>query len=450
MPTTQRALLRRLAVEQSTNRVPSLIAGIVRDGELLWLDSRGTVGDEPPTADTQYRIGSITKTFVAVMIMRLRDEGLLALTDTFESHIPGTVAGQWSIAEMLSHSTGLRAEFQGNWWERTEGWEVEPFLAELSSQDPRPPPNHVLHYSNVAYALLGELISRLRKMDWLEAVQREILNPLGMSRTTPTPVSPHAQGWAVHPWADVVLPEPAEHAGAMAPAGQLWSTVNDMSRLLRFISGDTGDVLHPNTLAEMRAPGSVADGGEWKGGFGLGMQLIRHRGKKLAGHGGSIPGFLAVVFADPAESTGVVLMANTTAGMNAGGLLTDLVDILDEHEPRIPEPWRPSVDIGSELLELTGSWYWGPAPHVLRILPDGMLNLAPLNGMGRASRFRANQDGTWTGLDGYYAGEVLKVVRSADGAAQHLDVNTFIFTRAPYEPGSAVPGQVTEWRSSLD
>ncbi|MGP4020469.1 serine hydrolase domain-containing protein [Saccharopolyspora sp. 5N708] len=445
LPSTQRALLRRLAVEQSENRVPSLIAGLIRDGATIWVDTRGKVGGCPSTTDTQYRIGSITKTFVAVLVMRLRDEGRLDLVDKLDEYVPGTSVGKRSIGEILSHSSGLTAEPAGQWWERTPGGNAAELLSSIDEHALRPTPRHGFHYSNVGFGLLGELVSRLRGVAWREVLQREILAPLGMNRTTLGPVAPHAEGLAVHPWADVVLAEPTEDAGAMAPAGQLWSTIDDMARWIRFLSGDTGEVLHPDTVAEMRSPGSVNDGPEWRTGHGLGLQLLRHRGRRLAGHGGSMPGFLATVWADPAEATGVVFMANTTAGVS-GAFATDLLDLLAEHEPRIPAAWEPRADVNLQFLELTGQWYWGTTPYVLRVLPNGLLDLSPWQGRGRASRFRANADGTWTGLDGYYEGEVLRVGRNTDGIPTHLDLNTFIFTRTPYSTDAPVPGGVAGWK----
>ncbi|QIZ34457.1 serine hydrolase [Saccharopolyspora sp. ASAGF58] len=445
LPSTQRALLRRLAVEQSENRVPSLIAGLIRDGETIWVDTRGQVGGRPSTTDTQYRVGSITKTFVAVLVMRLRDEGRLDLADKLDEYVPGTSIGKQSIGQILSHSSGLTAEPAGQWWERTPGGSADELLSTIDEHARRPTPRHGFHYSNVGFGVLGELVSRLRGAPWGEVLQREILEPLGMKRTTLSPVAPHAEGFAVHPWADVVLPEPAEDAGAMAPAGQLWSTFEDMASWARFVSGDTGEVLHPATVAEMRLPGSVDDGPEWRGGYGLGLQLMRYRGRRLAGHTGSMPGFLATVWTDPAEATGVIFMANTTAGVT-GALATDLLDLLAEHEPRIPAAWEPRGDVDLQLLELTGQWYWGPTPYALRVLRDGLLDLSPWQGRGRASRFRANPDGTWTGLDGYYAGEILRVGRDESGVPTHLDLNTFIFTRTPYDSDAPVPGGVAGWR----
>ncbi|SDN21663.1 serine hydrolase domain-containing protein [Allokutzneria albata] len=446
---TQRALLRRLAVDQSENRVPSIVAAVVRDGAPVWIGARGQVDGAEPTADTQYRIGSITKTFVAALIMRLRDEGRLDLNDPLDRFVPGTPAGASTIAQLLSHTAGLTAESPGEWWERTPGVPADELISLLDKQSMPHRPGRRFHYSNLGFGLLGEVIARSRGMSWMEAVEAEILRPLGMGRTTFLAQAPHAQGYAVHPWADVLLPEPSHDGGAMAPAGQLWSTATDLARWAAFLGGDTGEVLHPDTVAEMREPAIVDDADEWRGGHGLGLQLMRHKGRRVAGHTGSMPGFLATVWVDPKDSTGVLFLANTTAG---GGylLLTDYFDIMAEREPRVPGTWTPmpQSEVDSELLALTGQWYWGPSAYALRLRKGGLLDLTPINGRGRASRFRRDDNGAWIGLDGYYAGEELRIVRGADGAVSHLDLNTFIFTRTPYDPNAAVPGGVDAdgWR----
>lgn len=445
LPATRRALTRRLAQEQARNRVPSLIAGLVRDGETIWVDSRGSVDGSAPTARTQYRIGSITKSMVAVLVMRLRDEGRLDVADRLDDHLPGTAVGDRQIWQLLAHTSGLSSEPNGPWWERSLGPEAEDLVAGVDHRELRPEPRHVFHYSNTAYGLLGELVARHRGADWMDVLRRELLDPLGMDRTSEHPEPPHASGWSVHPFADVLQPEPAHDAGAMAPAGQLWSTVDDMARWVRFLAGDTGEVLHPDTLAEMSVPASVDDGDTWSNGFGLGLQQTRRGGRRLTGHGGSMPGFLANVQAEPAENSGAVLLANTTSGVN-GGLAVDLLDILDEHEPRIPEEWRPDPDVDPDLLALTGLWYWGPAPHVLRILPGGMLDLNAWQGPGRSSRFVRDGDGQWIGLDGYHRGEPLRIVRDSDGTVTHLDLNTFILSRTPYDPRAPIPGGVETWQ----
>ena len=105
-----------------------------------------------------------------------------------------------------------------------------------------------------------------------------------------------------------------------------------------------------------------------------------------------------------------------------------------------PDPHRGRHRPGQALLGLTGLWYWGPRPYLLRLLAERALELSPPGGRGRASRFRAGPDGTWTGLDGYYRGETLRVGYGPGGRPDHLDLGTFVFTRQPYGPdGADVP-----------
>ena len=447
LPTTEFALLRRLATEQAENRAPSLIAAIVRDQEIVWSGARGAVDGALPTTDTQYRIGSITKTFIGVLVLRLRDEGKLDLNDQLDKHLPGTSLGHVTIAQLLSHTSGVTSESPGQWWERSPGSDWAALDASLSPENLLHRPGARFHYSNTGYGVLGELVARLRGRSWLDALESEILAPLEMRRTSPHPRAPHALGWAVHPYADVLLPEPTPDAGAMAPAGQLWSTVLDLARWLRFIGGDTGEVLHPDTVAEMREPVHVDDGDAWTSGYGLGLQTLRDSGRRLAGHGGSMPGFLATVFVDPRTRTGALAFTNTTAGVGISAMTLELIRLVEDFEPALPATWQPA-EIDPGVLALTGLWHWGPSPYLLKALPAGWVELTPVSGRGRASRFRPTGADSYVGLDGYYAGEPLTVHRDGEGAATHLDLSTFLFSRTPYDPKTPIPGGVDEtgWR----
>lgn len=446
LPSTDTALLRRIAVEQSVHRVPSLVAAVVRDGELVWSGARGRVDGEVPGNDTQYRLGSITKSLVAAVVMRLRDEGRLDLNDPLDKHVPGTSFGASTIAQLLSHTGGLTSESPGSWWERSPGGDWPDLAASLIPDTIKNRPGSRFHYSNVGYGVLGELIARHRGTSWLDALREEVLTPLGMTRTTPHPEGRHAQGWAVHPFADVLLPEPSPDAGAMAPAGQLWSTVNDLARWTSFVGGCTGGVLNPDTVAEMRTVAVVDDGNAWTSGYGLGFQVLRVEGRRLAGHSGSMPGFLATTLVDEHSGTGALALANTTCGPGIISLVVDLIKIADDQEPKLPVEWQPT-EVDKSLLTLTGLWHWGPVPYHLRLIPGGMLDLSPVRN-GRASRFRPVGEDEWLGLDGYYAGETLRVSRDADGTPTHLDLATFIFSRVPYDPEAPIPGGVDEagWR----
>ena len=442
-PRTGAALTHRLAVEQSTQRLPSVVAGVVRAGETVWTGAVGTLdgraGGPTPTDDTQYRIGSITKTFIAVAVLRLRDEGLLDLGDTIGTHLPEVPFGQVTIAQLLTHTSGLQAETDGDWWERTAGGTFADLLA--SGIVLRSTPGTTFHYSNVGFGVLGELVARLRGRSWHDVVHDELLVPLGMTRTTPRPVAPAAPGLAVHPLADLVHVEPEHDAVSMAPAGQLWSTVADLARWAAFLAGRTEGVLSPATLAEMLRPVAVNDvpGVAWSGAHGLGWQMWNAAGRRLAGHGGSMPGFLANLRVDLATGDGIVLMTNATSGL--GTASTDLLDLVRQHDPVDVTPWRADAS-QSPRVDLVGPWYWGTYAFTLALGADGGLRLGE-PGQGRGARFRADGDG-WTGLDGYYRDEPLVVERDADGRPSRLLLASFVFTRVPYDPSVEVPGGVDD------
>lgn len=437
--TTRAALETHLAAEQADHRLPSVVAGLVRDGELVWSSAAGD-----GSTDHQYRCGSITKTFVAVQVLRLRDAGRLQLTDLVEQHVPATCVGRSTVAQLLAHSAGLRAETAGPWWERTPGTTFAELAgASLGPDGARARPGRRFHYSNVGYAVLGELVTRVHGRPWHEVLTDELLAPLGMTRTTLRPQAPSADGFAVHPFADVLLPEPEHDHDAMAPAGQLWTTVADLARWAGLLAGRHPELLDPATLTEMLEPQVVEDrpGSAWTAAYGLGLQVWNTDGRRSHGHGGSMPGFLAGLRVDTATGDAAISLCNSTSGLSSD-LGAQLLAVLG---PAPVAPWVPTP-VDPDVLALTGSWFWGPSHLLLSVTPDG-LELAPAADSGRGSRFRAADSG-WRGLDGYYTDELLRVVRRADGTVSHLDLASFVLTRTPYDPMADVPGGVDPdgWR----
>ena len=440
LPSTARRLLARTARAQRESRVPSLVAGVVREGGLAWSAGRGDVAE--PHADVQYRLGSISKTVTAIAVMRLRDAGRLDLADPLERHVPGTPFGDRTVGQLLAHTAGLRSEAPGAWWERVQNPAWQDFSSQLADTDVPHAPGRRFHYSNLGYGALGELLARAHGRPWEQVVRDEVLLPLGMRRTTPRPHGAAAQGWAVHPWADVVQPEPEEDGGAMAAAGQLWSTLEDLARLAAFLV-DPGDVLSTATLEEMAEPSGVDPSSTGWSAYGLGLGVARLGDRTLIGHGGSMPGFVAGVMVDRAEDRGVVLLCNATSGLD-GTLTGDLHAIVREAEPYVGKAWRAADLVDEAALALVGTWYWGTYAYGLRLRADGLLDLAGLPGPGRASRFRSRGDGSWLGLDGYHAGEVLRPVQDG-GAVVALDLGSFVFSRTPYDPAAPHPGGTTGW-----
>src|SRR2546429_6026292 len=148
LPTTEMALRRRIAVEQADSRAPSLVAAVVRGDAILWSGARGRVDGQRPTTGTQYRIGSITKTFVAVLVMRLRDEGKLDLNDPLVKHVPGTNLEHLTVAQLLAHTGGLTPAPPGLGWGRAEGGDRDAPTSGLAGRGLEHHAGARVHYSH--------------------------------------------------------------------------------------------------------------------------------------------------------------------------------------------------------------------------------------------------------------------------------------------------------------
>jgi CubicO group peptidase (beta-lactamase class C family) len=421
------ALYAEIAAAQSEGKLPSVNGGVIRDGALVWTGARGRFASAAgvlPGPDVQYRIGSITKTLTAILVMQCRDDGLLSLNDAMGKHLPGIAFGDRTIRQLLAHSGGMNAEPEGPWWERNPGVSFDELTAAMDESQAVGPADRRHHYSNLGYGLLGEVVARLRSQPWIDLAQTRILDPLGMKRTTYFPSTPAAEGFSVHPFSGQLVPEPAYDSGAMAPAGQLWSTIEDLARYASFWIDPVPEVLSRDTVEEMAAPVASDPREGLTASYGLGLRLIADDPHLLIGHTGSMPGFLAGLFVDRVRRIGAVTLGNATYGRVAS-LAPDLVRILAAYEPPLAPEWvpEPTLAQGTDLL---GHWYWGNTPLTISV-SAGILQLTG----GLTTRLFPLGPDLYEGRDGYLAGEKLHVIRNGN-TISHLDIATFVLTRTPY------------------
>ncbi|MFR9778322.1 serine hydrolase domain-containing protein [Micromonospora sp. MS34] len=430
LPETARRVDLLVARAQAEGRGPSLALGVVRDGGLAHL---AVAGEQPrPDADLQYRIGSISKTMTAVLVMQQRDAGRLALDDPLDKHLPGTPVGALTVRQLLGHASGLQREPDGDWWERTEGVDLATLLAGLTPEKIAHPPHRVYHYSNLAYGLLGGALERITGTPWAELLRERLLEPLDMRRTTYHPTEPYARGYVVHPWHETLREEPRTDTAAMAPAGQLWSTVADLSRWAAFLADPDPQLLAPDTLTEMCAPVVISDLDSWTGGHGLGVELYRVGERVYLGHGGSMPGYVAGLAVHRPSRTAVVDFANSyglRGGHHIVGLAREVLTLVLDAEPAPPAPWRPAAVPAAELAELTGRWWWMGGEYEFRGDPAGDLVGGPVG--KPLLRFTPEGPDRWRGRSGSQDGEILTVIRDGSGRPVALDIATFVFTRTP-------------------
>mgnify|MGYP000020603152 FL=1 len=427
-----------VAETQSSGRAPSVVLGVLRDRRLVHV---AAAGDHPaPHADLQYRIGSITKTFTATLVLRLRDAGRLDLDDRLRDHLPDAPYERITLRQLLGHAAGLQREPDSDgWWERSTGTDVATLLAGLGPDKMAFPPHRTYHYSNLAYGLLGAALQRITGTPWAELVATDLLGPLGMTRTTYHATAPYAAGYVVHPWHGTLREEPRTDTRAMAPAGQLWSTVTDLSRWAAFLADPDPAVLDPDTMAEMCLPVAINDPHRWTGGHGLGPELYRVGERVFAGHGGSMPGYVALLAVHRATGTGVVTFANSY-GFARGTIrelgLRVLAGVLDR-EPVAPQPWRPGTAPPPEIDAICGRWWWMGREMQVSWDADAaelvLTLLGPVHPV--TSRFVAAGADRWQGRSGAQQGEILTVRRGPTGTPTALDLATFVLTRDPDDLG---------------
>ncbi|HKC77395.1 MAG TPA: serine hydrolase domain-containing protein, partial [Gaiellaceae bacterium] len=319
-------LEQRLAVEQREKRVPSVAAAVLRDGELIWESAVGVAdvaADVRATPDTQYRVGSITKTFTAVSIMQLRDAGKLDLEDTLDRHVEGAAHAP-TIRRLLSHASGLQRETQDDSWLTLRFAPPEELLETLAQAEMVLPSGARFHYSNLAFALLGIVVERTSGIPYMDYVRERLFEPLGLTRLSFEPEPPAAKGYLGQPYADGVWDTIDVETGAWASAGQLWGTVPDLCRWGAFLAEPDERLLAKKTAEEMRTVQVIAEHDRWLAGYGLGLGLRRDGERILVGHTGSMPGFIACLYASPKEKVSVAALTNESEA-NIVQLVLDLV-----------------------------------------------------------------------------------------------------------------------------
>lgn len=427
LPETGRRVEEIAVRAQAEGRTPSLALAIVRDRAVL---HQVFAGEHPrPDAKTQYRLGSITKTITATLVLQLRDEGFFALDDLLYRHLPGTPIGGVTLRQLLGHVSGLQREPDGLWWERTPGGDVDKLLAELGYDKVAGPPFRRYRYSNLAYGLLGAVLERVTGESWQTLTGKRVLDPLGMKRTSYAPVEPFARGYVVHELDGSLHEEPRLDSGAMAPAGQLWSTITDMAKWAAFWTDPAPTVLARETVDEMCAPVVISDLESWTGGHGLGPQLYRVGERVFVGHGGSMPGYVAQLAVHRRSRLGVIAFANSygLTGATIKDIALNALDAVLDAEPTMPSPWQPPAPPTGEAATVVGRWWWMGREFEITTDRDALI----MTGPHHRTRFVREGPDRWRGTSGDNEGEILHLLRTDDGDVSGLDIATFVFSRDP-------------------
>lgn len=429
--TLKEELVRRLRTAQSEQRAPSVSASVFRGDELLWRDAVGLADVEAGTMtspDTQYRIGSITKTFTAVCILQLRDAGELSLDDPLDRFIPESPHAP-TLGRMLSHSSGLQREPPGEIWETMQAPSREELIAGTADAEQLLEPGSWWHYSNLAFALLGEVVARKTGGTWEDALRERVLEPLGLARTTPEADDPAARGYFVQPYSDTVTLEPDPDLGGSGALGKLWSTTGDLARWGGFLATGDDEVLAAGTLEEMGHVRTMVDHERWTLAWGTGLELYRQGELTFVGHGGAMPGHVAGLVVNRKTKIGAAVLMNTSAGGRPEALALDLATAAITALPEPPDEWRAGEPVPAEVEPILGRW-WTEGEELV-FSWRGRLEARLVGAETRDLSVFAPEGDGYRCVEGRERGEPLRVVRDASGSVEKMYFATYPLRREP-------------------
>lgn len=337
------AEIQQLVEEHTRERnIPGAAYGIVVDNELVLASATGLINREralPVTTRSAFRIASMTKSFTAMAIMKLRDEGKLSLSDPVARYIDEMADLEYltsdaptiDIESLLTMTAGLPED---NPWGDRQLHEPDEMLIGLVSEGLSfsNPPSYQYEYSNTGYALLGNIISRVSGQPYQAYIREQILQPLGMDNTYWEYDSvPEAELAIGYRWEDEQWKlEPMLHDGSFGAMGGLITTIEDFSKYVSFhlsawpprSDEDNGPVKR-STLREMHTPQFprlYASAEDMSGepcavmyGYGYGLRTIEDcHGRKQVSHGGALPGFGSNYYFFPDYGVGIMAFGNLT------------------------------------------------------------------------------------------------------------------------------------------
>lgn len=338
-----------------------LSIAVVRHGQLVLAKGFGYADLServPVSADTVFRLASITKEFTAAALLHLQEEGELSLDDRMGDFLPNYPAAvrRITIRDLLSHTSGLSdAAVIPIFEEGGVGYTRERIIDLVASQplDFEPGTGH--SYSNVGFIIAGMVIEEAAGTTYGDYVTDEILEPLGLEQTRFCPDEQPADARWAHGydpqhgnWSRALrlgrapaLVDPAPiNMELVSSAGGLCSTVTDLARW----PGMLRSFLHPAAYREMSRPTVLADGTTVP--YGLGIQIREFGSHPAVSHGGVIAGFVSIVADFPEDDVTVAILVNTRLlNLGLGVQLADRVlgAVFDEPGSRWRDPLDPPV-----------------------------------------------------------------------------------------------------------
>ena len=370
-------------------RMPGAVMGIVVDGELVWMKATGvreTANKAPVTPETVFRIASMTKSFTAASILKLRDEGKLSLDDPVTRYVPALAdlpyptsdSPTLTIRHLLTHSEGFPED--NAWGDRQLAQTDETIRAWMRAGIPfSTAPGTAYEYSNYGFAILGQIVAKASGRPYADYVRDNILRPLGMNSSTfemsEVPQDRIALGYRRED--NAWKAEPILAHGSFGSMGGLWTNAHDLARWVAFLMSafpprdepDRGPVKR-SSVREMQQLWRISPGSAFRsatdaplqlsaGGYGYGLGVAQDcRFAHIIGHGGGLPGYGSLMRWLPDYGVGLIAMSNLTYG-GFNSLFNDAMNALHRTgalQPRVVKPAPALVAAQADVSQLIIKW----------------------------------------------------------------------------------------------
>jgi CubicO group peptidase (beta-lactamase class C family) len=407
------------------DHVPGAGVALVSNGELLWCGGLGKAdiaSTRDVTCDTEFRVGSISKSFVALALLKLQEEGKINLEARLQDVAPEVpVKNRWEstnpvrIVNLLEHTAGfddMEAAEVYNFNDRYDFSLLEVFKRFQEPEDVRWPPSTRMSYSNPGFGIAGYLIEKVAGTPFDQYIRQTILRPLGMANAD-FPFTDANKPLLATPY-DGNPPRalPGYPYIYLRPAGDLKASPGELAKLVQFFlrRGKAGDaqIVKPESIIRME---SVETTLAAKNGLRLGYGLANYTevtgGVVTHGHDGGIDGFISSYRYMPEQNWGYVVLLNST---QSGQALNDLNKLaIDFLSKDFPKSQHPAVTMSAGDLEKFSGYYAPAAPRsqLLAFVDDlaGGVRIRVINGqLMRSGLFGKPEPMLWVGKN-FFRGE---------------------------------------------
>lgn len=307
-------------------QIPGLALAVIKDGKILKLGTYGFADVDskiPITTNTVFRIGSLSKQFIATAVMMLVEEGKIGLDDPVSKYLDGTPKS-WqkiTIRHLLTHTSGI-PDFNNEDIRVQDGPGDydHRVLNALAKRRLHFAPGEEWRYSNSNYHLLGMIIQEITGEPYADFLSERIFKPLGMARTTIYDIGgTYPELASGYRWENGLQRTGAP--GGITAGGSILSTISDMAKWDAALY--TTNLLKKSSLQQMWTPVRLNDGMTWRYGFGWGVGRINNH--LYLSHTGNILGFSSAIDRAADDQITVIVLDNRFFSYEAAGRLVQKI-----------------------------------------------------------------------------------------------------------------------------